>query len=79
MIIYVHVMFTFLPYYIICALHVVDVLSRQNCLSQEKDEIMMSFTNSCKYRVLIIVGWVCQRKVLSSIIMNSVSVGHSET
>jgi hypothetical protein len=27
MIIYVHVMFTFLPYYFICALHVVDVLS----------------------------------------------------
>jgi hypothetical protein len=27
MIIYVHVMFTFLPYYFICALYVVDILS----------------------------------------------------
>jgi hypothetical protein len=27
----------------------------------------MLLTNSCNYRVLIIVGWVCQRKVPSSI------------
>jgi hypothetical protein len=38
----------------------------------------MSFINSCNYRVLIVVGWVCQSKVPSSIIMNSVSIGHSQ-
>jgi hypothetical protein len=38
----------------------------------------MSFTNNCNYRVLIIVGWVCQSKVPSSIITNSVSVRHSQ-
>jgi hypothetical protein len=36
-----------------------------------KDEILMPFINSCNYRILIIVGWVCQRKVPSSIITNS--------
>jgi hypothetical protein len=39
---------------------------------------MMPFTNTCNYRVLIVVGWVCQSKVPSSIIMNSVSVGYSQ-
>jgi hypothetical protein len=38
----------------------------------------MSFTISCNYRVLIVVRWVCQSKVPSSIIMNSVSVGYSQ-
>jgi hypothetical protein len=38
----------------------------------------MSFTNSYNYTVLIIVGWVCQSKVPSSIIMNSVSMKHSQ-
>jgi hypothetical protein len=77
MIIYVSVMFTFLLYYFICALHVVDVLSRWNSLPK-KDEITMLFTNSCNYRVLIVVGWVCQSKVPSSIITNNVSVTHSQ-
>jgi hypothetical protein len=44
-----------------------------------KDEILMSFTNSYNYKVLIVVGWVCQCKVPSSIIMNSVIVEHSQT
>jgi hypothetical protein len=43
-----------------------------------KDEILMSFNNSCNYKVLIVVGWVCQSKVPSSIIMNNVSVRHSQ-
>jgi hypothetical protein len=42
------------------------------------DEIMMPFTNSCNYRVLIVVWWAYQSEVPSSIIMNSVSVGHSQ-
>jgi hypothetical protein len=37
-----------------------------------KDEILMPFINSYNYRVLIVVGWVCQSKVSSSIITNSV-------
>jgi hypothetical protein len=32
----------------------------------------MSFTNSCNYIVLIVMGWICQSKILSSIITNSV-------
>jgi hypothetical protein len=43
-----------------------------------KDEILISFTNSCNYRVLIVVEWVCQSKVPSSIIINSVSVKYSQ-
>jgi hypothetical protein len=39
---------------------------------------MMPFTNICNYRVLIVAGLVCQSKVPSSIITNSVSVGHSK-
>jgi hypothetical protein len=39
---------------------------------------MMSFTNSYNYRILIILGWVCQSKVPSSITRDSVSVGHSQ-
>jgi hypothetical protein len=42
-----------------------------------KDEIMISFTNDCNYRVLIVMGRVYQIKIPSSIIMNSVSVEHS--
>jgi hypothetical protein len=42
----------------------------------KKDEIKMTFTNSCNHRILIVVEWVCQSKVPSSIIMNGVSVGH---
>jgi hypothetical protein len=38
----------------------------------------MSFTKCCNYRVLIVVGWVCQSKVPLSIITNSVSVEHSQ-
>jgi hypothetical protein len=38
-----------------------------------KDEILAPFTNSCNYRVLIVVGWAWQSKVPSSIITNSVS------
>jgi hypothetical protein len=38
-----------------------------------KDEIKMPFINSCNYRVLIVVGWVCQSKVPSSFVTNGVS------
>jgi hypothetical protein len=43
----------------------------------KKVEFFMSFTNRCNYRVLIDVWWVFQSKVPTSIIMNSVRVGHS--
>jgi hypothetical protein len=55
MVIYVHVMFIFLPYYFICALHVVDVC-HDRIVFLTKDKILISFTSSCNYRVLIVVG-----------------------
>jgi hypothetical protein len=54
MIIYVPVIFTFLPYYFVCALHVVDICHDRIAFLR-KDEILIPFTNSCNYRVLIIV------------------------
>jgi hypothetical protein len=40
---------------------------------------MMSFNNNCNYGVLIVMGWVCQIKVPSSIITNSVRVRNSHS
>jgi hypothetical protein len=44
----------------------------------KKDEIIIPFINSYNYRILIVMMWVCQSKVPSSIITNCVSVGHSQ-
>jgi hypothetical protein len=77
MIIYVSVIFTFCPYYSIYAI-VWWMFCHDRIAFLRKDEIFKLFTNSCSYRVLIVVGWVCQNKVPSSIITNGVNVGHSQ-
>jgi cbb3-type cytochrome oxidase subunit 3 len=58
MIIYVHVMFTFLPYYFF-VLYIWWMFCNNRKTLLKKDEILMLFTNSCNYGVLIIVEWIC--------------------
>jgi hypothetical protein len=58
MIIYVHVMFTFLPYYFF-VLYIWWMFCNNRKTLLKKDEILMLFTNSCNYGVLILVEWIC--------------------
>jgi hypothetical protein len=66
----------FIPY-ILFVLYMWWIFCHDRIAFLRKDEFLMPFTNRCNYRVLIVVWWVFQSKVPTSIIMNSVSVRHS--